>query len=1010
MNQYYFLLVITTFLYLGCSKPPSVAPFISLSEEEKMLPENALSGMEVAEGLQVELFASEPMIVNPTNISIDEKGRVWACEAENYRLWRNTEFEGRPKGDKIVILEDTDQDGKADHKKVFYQGTDVNAALGIAVFGNKIVVALSPNVFVFTDEDGDDIPESKDTLFTGIGGVDHDHGVHAFTFGPDGKFYFNFGNNGEQLLNKNGDPVLDQLGRPIRTGGAPYRQGVVFRCNLDGSGVEVLGDNFRNPYEVTVDAFGTIWQSDNDDDGNRATRINYVMQYGNYGYRDDVTGAGWRQRRIGMHEEIPVRHWHQNDPGVVPNLLYTGAGSPTGICMYEADLLPPVFHHQILHCEALKNVVRAYPVEPKGAGYSATIVNLLQSEDQWFRPSDVAVAPDGSVFVSDWYDAGVGGHKMADIQRGRIYRIAPKKNHYKIPPLDLTTPEKALAALKNGNNPTFYLAWQQFRSWGPEAEPALRNFWSGQNNRERAKALWLLAQPAKNRHRYLREAIKDEDPNLRITAIRIASQFDDRNLESLLAEVLKDPDPAVRREATLATRYLGTPVAAESWATLAEQYDGKDRWYLEALGIGAELHSDLYFNTWKERVGAGWNTPSGKDIVWRVDAETSIPLLAEIIRDPQVSAAELPKWFRSFHFKSSPQKNGILVDLLEVAHPLQREIRSYALGQLDAEYIRKRPQVKALVNRILPSIKGTVEWLDAVENLELKEKLPDLLATLAQDTAGWAYTKAGNLLFEWEGNALVERHFRQLSLTEKNELLAKMGKINHPQALAFMQKHLGDETLEFPVRSQLVMALGSQRQGQQVLFDMLKNRLFSGNMKTAVALQLMNAGNPSIRQEAQSFLDYAKDKEGDFLPNLEELAAQSGNAESGKKTFTTYCATCHQVNGQGINFGPDLSTIGEKLAKSAIYAAIIYPSAGINFGYEGYTVTTKAGNSFTGYITSETEDEIALQMMGGVSQTLGRKEIESVDPLEQSLMTPGLHAVMSERDLVNLVEYLSGLR
>ena len=106
---------------------------------------------------------------------------------------------------------------------------------------------------------------------------------------------------------------------------------MVFRCNVDGSDVEVLAHNFRNNYEVAVDSFGTLWQSDNDDDGNRAVRLNYVMEFGNFGYTDEITGAGWQTKRSNLEEHIPHRHWHQNDPGVVPNLLLTGAGAPTGI-------------------------------------------------------------------------------------------------------------------------------------------------------------------------------------------------------------------------------------------------------------------------------------------------------------------------------------------------------------------------------------------------------------------------------------------------------------------------------------------------------------------------------------------------------------------------------------------------------------------------------------------------------------------------------------------------------
>ena len=174
-----------------------------------------------------------------------------------------------------------------------------------------------------------------------------------------------------------------------------------------GAGVnfEVVGHNFRNNYEVAVDSFGTMWQSDNDDDGNRGVRINYVMEYGNFGYVDELTGAGWQAKRTNMEKEIPLRHWHQNDPGVVPNLLNTGAGSPTGITVYEGNLLPTPFRRAeprkgpvdatpqtvLIHCDAGPSVVRAYLTDPDGAGYKvAKTVNILDGskKNQWFRPVD----------------------------------------------------------------------------------------------------------------------------------------------------------------------------------------------------------------------------------------------------------------------------------------------------------------------------------------------------------------------------------------------------------------------------------------------------------------------------------------------------------------------------------------------------------------------------------------------------------------------------------------------
>src|SRR5437016_8162081 len=153
----------------------------------------------VADGLEASLFASEPMVHNPTDMDIDERGRVWITEGVNYRSSFQKWGVLQPAGDRIVILDDTNGDGIADKETVFYQDPSINAALGICVLGNKVIVSSSPNVFVLSDVDGDGKADKRELLFTGIGGKDHDHGVHAFVFGPDGKLYFNMGNEGKQL-------------------------------------------------------------------------------------------------------------------------------------------------------------------------------------------------------------------------------------------------------------------------------------------------------------------------------------------------------------------------------------------------------------------------------------------------------------------------------------------------------------------------------------------------------------------------------------------------------------------------------------------------------------------------------------------------------------------------------------------------------------------------------------------------------------------------------------------
>lgn len=1006
LARYLLAMTVVVGVLYACSKEKQQVLFNNLTEEEQRTSAHALASMQVAEGLEVELFAAEPLLVNPTNIAVDEKGRVWVCEVNNYRLPHNQDIEERDQGDRILILEDTDGDGKADDRKVFYQGKDINGALGIALFGKQVIVSISPNVFIFTDEDGDDQPDRKDTLFTNIDGVDHDHGMHAFVFGPDGKWYFNFGNEGKQIYDKDGNAVVDQIGQAIRTKNSPYKQGLVFRCDPGGKNVEVLAQNFRNPFEVTIDPFGNLWQSDNDDDGNKATRINFVMEHGNYGYTDGRTGAGWRTRRVGMHEEIPLRHWHQNDPGVIPNLLQTGAGSPTGILFYEGKQLPEVFHHQMIHCEPGQNVVRAYPVEKNGAGYRAEIVNLLKSEDIWFRPSDIATAPDGSIFISDWYDAGVGGHKMADAQRGRIYRVAKNTASYQIPAIPLSTAEEAITALSNPNNSVFYQAWHKLQELGAKAEPVLQDLWQNGDLHARAKALWLLAEVG-NAPEYIGAGLQDKSADLRITALRIARQKDPEKILAYVQQLIQDPSPAVQRELSIALRFLGTPAAADLWGQLAARYEGGDRWLLEALGIGADVYPDLYFEALARHNNGSWKEKGQKELIWRIHAQKTIPLLVDLIAK---DTANLAANFRALAFKQGPSKNSYLVRLLQQDHPRQDLVQTYTLGQISAEYVEAHPEIRPLIQSILPNIEGSPEWVTAVKNMQLKDMTPKALELFLHADDNGLRSEAANLLFDLGGARKLEQYFLASDAAEQKRILGYLGRVGHKENLAFLTGLLADENLAFGLKNEAIQAMGNNWDGQHYLFDLLKAGRLDGQLKKTAAIKIMNCWDPEVRNAAPQFIDGAKSKEGEILPTPRQLVAEKGDVAAGAMVFQSYCTSCHPINGDGVVFGPDLSEIGDKLAKRAMYEAIIYPSSGINFGYEGYIATMKNGDIYQGYITSQTEDEMNLRMMGGVDQLIERNQMDHLEPMESSLMTPNLQSVMSKIDLVNLVEYMVTLK
>ena len=977
---------------------PDVAPIRQLAPDS----------LEVADGLSATLVAEAPMLTNPTNIDVDARGRVWVIEGFNYRKFKPKPL--RAAGDRIVILEDTTGDGIADKSTVFYQGTDIDAAMGIAVLGNKVYVSAYRNIFVFTDTDGDGKADRKEVLFTSVAD-DHDHSVHAFVFGPDGRLYFNGGNATGALMDPAGNVLVDRAGNRIEQKNKPYQEGMAFRLEPDGTGIEVLGYNFRNPYELAVDPFGTVWQTDNDDDGNRSTRFNYVMEGGNFGYRDEMTGAGWRTRRTGMGTDIPRQHWHSDDPGSVPNVRINGAGSPAGLAFYEGTLLPQRYRGTVMHADAGVAEVRAYPLRADGAGYAADAIPIVRAPlDRMFRPVDVATAPDGSIMVADWYDAGVGGHDMSDQGQGRIFRIAPPGSRYSVPPLDLTTAAGAARALASPNQATRYLAYERLHAMGPSAEGALLAMYGGTSQFDRARALWLLATIPARGMAHLDAASRDANPDIRIVALRATRRIG-ADIMPMAERLAHDSSPAVRREVALSLRHHEGPRTAALWTELAEQYDGHDRWYLEALGIAADRQWDRFFGTWLDRAGVRWNTPAGRDLVWRSRSARALPLLAQLASDTSVASADRMRYFRALDFHEAEGRQRTLLSILGTPAGGSADFTPVILSQLDAKGAAGNALVQAALQRTLSATRGTAQYVTLVEKYDARDQLDELIRLALAKPNETAGSEAARLALAWGGAPRFSAYILGKDDAVARRALSVLGRNFNPQVDSIFTGVVLDSSRAVSLRRTAVQTMGNGPAGTQRLLRLVQAGRLSSDLKAAAAGVLFSS-TPAIRDSAAKFLTppAATTLDGKTLPSLQTLAGRSGDAVAGRVVFQRACAACHVAQGTGVDFGPGLTEIGDKLPKAGLYMAILDPSAGIAFGYEGYTVRTRDGQQIMGYIASETDKEIVVKMIGGIERRVPKSSVTERKRLDGSLMPHGLERGMTEAELVHLVEYLSTLR
>jgi putative membrane-bound dehydrogenase-like protein len=891
------------------------APCVPAAEEWKpgSKPRAIPAGMFVTDpALEVTLWATTPQLFNPTNMDIDHAGRVWVTEGVNYRG-----NNGRRKaGDRVVVLQDTNGDGRCDQSHTFVQEEGFIAPLGLAVFDNVIYVSQPPDLLAFTDVNRDlkfdPKVDKREVILTGFNAINHDHSLHSVTAGPDGKFYFNNGNCGAVFTDKSG--ITFYLGGTygsrgpnwpadhlkttgMKSGdGHVWTSGFVVRMNPDGSNTEIVGHGFRNAYEQTLSSFGDMFQNDNDDP--RACRTSFVLEYGCAGY---FTRDGRQRNKAVRRPGQPYAsvHWRQDDPGTMDAGDVYGGGAPTGITFYENGALDSKWNGLLLSCDAALNTILGYKPTPLGGSFKLDRFDFLTSNPEkkyegadfagapsknasidkpvptLFRPSDVTVGPDGAIYFCDWFDPRIGASSHMDHSfSGSIYRIAPKNFSPVVPKLDLSTTAGRIAALRSPAINTRYLGFRALKAQGRDAFPAVAELLREKNKWIAARGVWLLPHLGDDGIQACVEMLQDRDASKRILAYR-ALRRAGHDMVAHARGMSSDPSPQVRREIALSLRDIPAEKTADIFVELARRCDTSDKNSLEAIGLGAANQESVIWTAIREGLSPGvpsdW-PESFERLTWRLWGAAAIDDLKARAMDQTLSLSKRKFALESIAFIDDARASRVMLELAARPSPL----------------------------------KG------------------DAIAWLLRNAAG-----------EWA------KHDINRLMKEKN--------IYDPDAI---------EVVTAPVP------------------------------------------DPPA---------------GVAVPTVAEILKLKGDAARGR-VAAARCLICHQIEGKGPDYGPDLKGWGMTQTREVIVRSILDPSAEIALGYKGTEVLLKDGGVIHGIAFNNSDSyirnspPIVIQSAGGITQFIPQERIKKKNTLKRSLMYDPATLQLKAQDIADIAAWLKTYR
>jgi putative heme-binding domain-containing protein len=958
-------------------------------------PSSELSSFQIADGFEVRLFASEKDgVVKPIQIRFDARGRLWVIGSTVYPQIEP----GQTPNDKVLILEDTDGDGRCDKTTVFADGLMIPTGLELGDGG--AYVGHGTELLFLKDTDGDGKADERRVLLRGFGTGDNHQNINSFRWGPGGELWMCQGLH----IHSNVETPWG-LVRLNQAGLWRLRPRLLRLDGFYGSQNEP-----QNPWGYVF----TDWGEPIVIAGNNSSSI-YPVPGLVVNHRDDPPALIWKNgngRKSSGGEIVGTAHFPESWQGV---LILGGY---------------------------INNAVWALKISDDGAGFSLEdLPPLIKSTSRSFRPVDAKFGPDGALYLCDWYNPIIGHYQASfrhpdrDKTHGRIWRVTAKDRPLTQPPkLADASIVELLEQLKSPDRWTRQFAKRVLADRPTEQVIASLKEWTarpGLSEHALVEALGVYQSHETVAPVLLDRLCRSKEAGARAYAASVVGAWADRLADPLafLRPLVADEHPRVRLQAVVACTYVAKPEAMEVAAIASDYPTDKFLDYaLRQAVFALKPH-------WLTRFKAGQldleNSLSRVSLLIRADGTTdTVNALRGLVDSPAITGPRRETFLTLLAEVGDANDLARLLDAkmftTAAGHDPEQHARVLAALAPAARVRKKQPAGDATAALIALWQGSTNESLRvAVLHLATEWKLsrlnfsalfaafctPDneeLRIAGAVGLAALHGADAPKLLNDLAGPARIQGE----------RVAATMGflSLDLPRAAEIAADILSKETGGKAV-TRLLPAFLQRQGGSTILASALAAKPPARNA-AEVAVRLLNASGRRDEKLIRLFTEAAGfNREGKQMSSAEiaAFAAEvraSGDVKRGAEIFRRAelgCIACHTVNGQGGNIGPNLSALGTAQPVDFIIGAILDPQKEIKEGFMSVEVTTKDGEEYQGHPVRETATEFVLRDV--LQQREVRLRRDNIQEKKQrgSVMPAGLSDTLTRAEFRDLVRFLSEL-